>query len=167
MGFIDDDDDFEDEDEDENFAVENRLSTISNSFNIEALILAWQDPSPDNLYYFDTASGALKLVNQNLYDLRELTDELEKNKERYLYLPKPDANQLKNDLKDFQKGLEDENLRKILDMAFESPHIWDSFKVILKSEERIKALEDFRRARTCLRIRQWMEANAMAGKFQF
>jgi hypothetical protein len=37
--------------------------------------------------------------------LRELTDELEKNKERYLYLPKAEPKQLKEDLRDFQKQL--------------------------------------------------------------
>lgn len=36
-------------------------------FDLPALLLAWQDDSPDNRYYLDTTSGAVKLVNANLF----------------------------------------------------------------------------------------------------
>lgn len=157
-----DDDDFLDEEDLEERESENQ----GRSFDLEELIAAWEDDSPDNLYYFDTTTGAVKMVNRNLFDLRELTDEIEKNKERYLYLPKPDAKQLKGDLRDFQKSIEDQSLKRVLDMAFESPHLLSSFKVILKSRELVGTLEHFLRSRSCLRIRQWMDANALTDRWQ-
>ncbi len=159
----DDDDDFDDFDEDD---YEDFEKSQEAGFDLEALIHAWQDESQDNLYYFDTDSGAIKLCNRHLFDLRELTDELEKNKERYLYLPKPEPKQLKDDLRDFQKTIEDTDLKRILDMAFESPHVYSSFKSILKDRGNlVETLEHFRRSRTCVRIRQWMQANSMADRW--
>ena len=51
-------------------------------------------------------------------------------------------------------------------MAFESPHLLSSFKVILKSRELVGTLEHFLRSRSCLRIRQWMDANALTDRWQ-
>lgn len=150
-----DDDDNEDEDE--------RQETAGNVFDIKELLYAWRDDSPDNLYYLDTETGAVRLVNRNLFDLRELTDDLEKNKERYLYLPKPESKKLKEDLRDFQKLVEDEKTRNVLDMAFESPHVLSAFKKILGSS--VEELDQFLEGRTRLRIRQWMEANSLKDRW--
>lgn len=155
-----DDDDFDEDDYDE-FEKASEAG-----FDLEDIIHAWQDDCQDNLYYFDTDSGAIKLCNRHLFDLRELTDELEKNKERYLYLPKAEPKQLKEDLRDFQKTIEDANLKRVLDMAFESPHVYSSFKSILKDKGNLMdTLEHFRRSRTCVRIRQWMQANSMEDRW--
>lgn len=161
-----DDDDFDDDYDDEAEAEQALEKEHMQGFSLEAVVQAWRDDSLDNLYYFDTVSGAVKLVNQTLHDLRELTDEVEKNKERYLYLPKPESKQLKDDLRDFQKTIEEENLRKVLDMAFESPHVLSSFKTILKDKgDKAQLLDQFLLSRTTLRIRQWMEANNLGDRF--
>jgi hypothetical protein len=60
-------------------------------YDLAALVHAWQDDAPDNNYYLDTRNGSVKLVHQNLYDLKQLTDEIEKHKERYLYSTKARA----------------------------------------------------------------------------
>ncbi len=166
QNFGPDDDDFDDDYDDEAEAEQALEKEHMRGFSLEAVVQAWRDDSLDNLYYFDTVSGAVKLVNQTLHDLRELTDEVEKNKERYLYLPKPESKQLKDDLRDFQKTIEDENLRKVLDMAFESPHVLSGFKTILKDKgDKAQVLDQFLMARTTLRIRQWMEANNLGDRF--
>lgn len=159
------DDDFEDEYDSQPDAV--TLSNTARVFDIAAMISAWQDEAPDNLYYFDTESGAVILVNPLLINLKELTDELERHKYRYLYLPKAAPGQLKDDLRDFQKSVEDKKLNSLLDMAFESPHLLSSFTKILKDGDAGKAeeLKEFREGRIRLRIRQWMEANSLAQKY--
>ncbi|MBS1993646.1 MAG: hypothetical protein JSS86_10735 [Cyanobacteria bacterium SZAS LIN-2] len=136
-------------------------------FDLPALLLAWQDESPDNSYYLDTASGAVKLVNPNLFDLKELTDEIERHKYRYLYLPKPLPGETKGNLRDFQKTVEDEHLVKILDMAFESPHTLDSFiKILSGKPEELARFRQFRQSRALLKLKQWLHANSLHDRWQ-
>ncbi|MBI2810437.1 MAG: hypothetical protein HYX67_06375, partial [Candidatus Melainabacteria bacterium] len=65
---------------------------MENSLNLELseLVFAWQDDTQDNAYYLDIESGIVKLVNRNLLDLRDLTDEIEQDRHKFLYMPKPD-----------------------------------------------------------------------------
>lgn len=127
------------------------------------LLFAWQDDSPDNAYYLDTESGDVKLVNRNLIELNDLTDEIECNRDRYLYLPKPDPQQLKNDLQDFMLTVADDKLKNVLLLAFESPHVLSSFKKILENTPaELSRLEEFRKARTLTRMNQWLEANRVS-----
>lgn len=130
--------------------------------DMDQLLFAWRDDSPDNAYYLDLDSGDINLVNRGLIDLKELTNEIEINRERYLYLPKPSADQVKNDLKDFMKTIEDHSRKSVLEMAFESPHVFTSFKKILSSTPgQSEALDEFLSSRTHLRVRQWLEANCL------
>lgn len=112
--------------------------------DIERLIFAWRDPSIDNLYYLDLETGGVRLVNRTLDDVKDLTDEIEIERNRFLYLPKPDKDQIKDDLKDFMASINDQNLLRILEIAFESPHVYSSFLKILDSQEEEKnRLEEF------------------------
>jgi Uncharacterised protein family (UPF0158) len=136
-------------------------------FDLPALLLAWQDDSPDNSYYLDTMSGAVRLVNANLFDLKELTDEIEKHKYRYLYLPKPARGELRDNLRDFQKTVEDQSLTRILDMAFESPHPLDAFIKILSSKPgELERFNEFRQSRALLRLKQWLQANSLQDRWK-
>ncbi|HMO20586.1 MAG TPA: UPF0158 family protein [Candidatus Melainabacteria bacterium] len=108
------------------------MSQRNVEFEIERLIFAWRDDSPDNIYYLDLVTGEIQLVNRTLEDVKELTDEIELERNRYLYLPKPERDQLKNDLRDFMSTIEDQSLLRILEMAFESPHVYSSFLKILE-----------------------------------
>lgn len=159
---FDDDDDFDDEDlDDDEMTFKEELV-----YDLAALVHAWQDDAPDNNYYLDTRNGSVKLVHQNLYDLKQLTDEIEKHKERYLYLPKPGPNQLKDDLRDFQKAVENKSLQPILDMALQSPHPLAGFnKVLANHPEELNRLKEFRESRVRLRIKQWFEANSLTNRW--
>ena len=160
MQSFDPDFDDDDQDFDEN-------GPLKIEFDLPALLLAWQDDSQDNSYYLDTTSGAVKMVNPNLFDLKELTDEIERHKYRYLYLPKPQRSELRDNLKDFQKTLEDESLVRILDMAFESPHPLEAFIKILSSKpEELTRFKEFRESRALIRLKQWLQANSLHDRWQ-
>ncbi|MBN9395295.1 MAG: hypothetical protein J0H83_08625 [Candidatus Melainabacteria bacterium] len=162
--FDDDEDDYDDDDDDDDL---DQADAADAGFDLNALVFAWQDTHPDNNYYFDTNSGGIKMVNRNLLELRDLTDEIERHKYRYLYLPKPDPKQLREDLRDFQRDIDNAKIKNILDMAFESPHPLEAFKKILsENPEKIKELEAFRHGRALIRIRQWMEANSLRDRWE-
>jgi hypothetical protein len=157
------DPDFDDDDDD----FEPGEGPLKVEFDLPALLQAWQDDSPDNSYYLDTTTGAVKLVNPNLFDLKELTDEIERHKYRYLYLPKPQRGEIKDNLKDFQKTVENADLVRILDMAFESPHFVDAFVKILSSNpEELARFREFRESRALLRLKQWLQANSLHDRWQ-
>lgn len=130
--------------------------------NMERLIFCWQDVCEDNAYYLDTESGEVLLVNQGLLDLKELTNEIELSRSRYLYIPRLDREKEKQDLRDFMETVEDDKLRNILDVAFESPHQLSAFKKILASkDDQVERLEKFLESRSVVRVRQWLQANCI------
>lgn len=138
------------------------MSQRNVEFEIERLIFAWRDDSPDNIYYLDLVTGEIQLVNRTLEDVKELTDEIELERNRYLYLPKPERDQLKNDLRDFMSTIEDQSLLRILEMAFESPHVYSSFlKILDKRVEEKERLQEFIDSRSRMRVLQWLEANCI------
>lgn len=131
-------------------------------FDLDRLIFAWRDDCLDNIYYLDLETGEVQLVNKTLDDIKDLTDEIELERNRYLYLPKPPQDQLKSDLRDFMKTVEDSSTVRILEMAFESPHVYSSFlKILDKQKEEIARLNDFLSSRTRMRVMQWLEANCI------
>lgn len=139
-----------------------KVSQRNVEFEIERLIFAWRDDSPDNIYYLDLVTGEIQLVNRTLEDVKELTDEIELERNRYLYLPKPERDQLKNDLRDFMSTIEDQSLLRILEMAFESPHVYSSFlKILDKRVEEKERLQEFIDSRSRMRVLQWLEANCI------
>lgn len=139
-----------------------KVSQRNVEFEIERLIFAWRDDSPDNIYYLDLVTGEIQLVNRTLEDVKDLTDEIELERNRYLYLPKPERDQLKNDLRDFMSTIEDQSLLRILEMAFESPHVYSSFLKILDNHmEEKERLQEFIDSRSRMRVIQWLEANCI------
>jgi len=138
------------------------MTKIERRIDMSYLMFAWQDDSPDNAYYLDTKTGDIKLVNRNLLDLRDLTDEIEKTRERFLYVPKPDRQTQLADLHDFAHAVTKERFRRLLDMAFESPHVLSGFRKILENDpEELKSLNDFLEAKVLKRIHSWLAANAV------
>jgi len=131
--------------------------------DMEALVLAWEDDSPGNAYYLDKESGNVELVQQGLYDLRDLTDEIECHRERYLYVPKPSPGQLRQDLLDFAGTVTDPRLARLLDVALESPTPLQAVRSVLSgSAGECDRWEEFRNSRVRLRVRQWLSANMIA-----
>ncbi|MCA9817402.1 MAG: hypothetical protein H6677_07100 [Candidatus Obscuribacterales bacterium] len=138
------------------------MSQRNVDFEMDRLIYAWRDDSPDNLYYLDLETGEIQLVNRTLEDVKDLTDEIELERNRYLYLPKPERDQVKNDLRDFMSTIEDQSLLRILEMAFESPHVYSSFlKILDKDESEKERLQEFIDSRSRMRVLQWLEANCI------
>ncbi len=137
-----------------------RYELADRQLDLDALELAWQDESPDTSYYLDIDTGNVELVQQGLYDLRDLTDEIERDRERYLYIPKPNPNQLKQDLNDFVETVVDAQLTRLLPVAMESPNALFAFKSVLsKYPDEIQRWEEFRKSRLRIRIKQWLSAN--------
>ncbi len=137
------------------------------TLDLSELVFAWQDDAQDNAYYLDIESGIVKLVNQNLLDLRDLTDEIEQDRHKFLYMPKPEKAQLVLDLKEFWSTVQDDKLRNILSMAFESPHLLSSFKKILQGKpEELQRFEEYRLNKTRLRIEEWLNSHALKFKFK-
>ena len=138
------------------------MSQRNVDFEMDRLIYAWRDDSPDNLYYLDLETGEIQLVNRTLEDVKDLTDEIELERNRYLYLPKPERDQVKNDLRAFMSTIEDQSLSRILEMAFESPHVYSSFlKILDKDESEKERLQEFIDSRSRMRVLQWLEANCI------
>jgi hypothetical protein len=132
--------------------------------DMKYLLFAWQDDSPDNCYYLDTTSGDIKLVNRSLYDIDDLTDEIEKEHDHYLYLPKPDDKTAQRDLREFMETLTDSKIKKTLDIAFESPDVLGTFKKILASDPKeLARFEAFRNQRIEEHIHEWLKINCLPG----
>jgi len=132
--------------------------------DMAALALAWEDESPDTAYYLDLETGCVELVQQDMLDRDDLTDQIERDRERYLYMPKPKAKQLRADLNDFIETVADAHLKQLLEVACESPNPLYSCRSLLTSKypEVWENWETFRKGRVALRIRQWLQANFIA-----
>ncbi len=130
--------------------------------DMDQLVFSFEDECQDNVYYLDLENGEIRLVHRSLSDLRDLTDEIETDHDRFLYVPKPDPKKLKEDLRDFIDTVDDDKTKILLDVAMDSPHALSGFRKILQdkegSSEKIKA---FLAGRTRLRVRQWLEANCI------
>lgn len=134
---------------------------------MDALIFAWEDDSEDNAYYLDKETGNVELVQQGLIDLDDLTDEIEHNRERYLYLPKPDHGELRDDLDDFVATVFDPELVRLLPVVLESPNVLSALKTVLsRNSKELQRWERFRAERVQAGIEKWLAANFvfMAGE---
>jgi hypothetical protein len=131
------------------------------NIDFETLVLAWQDESPDTAYYLDIDSGNVIMVQQGFLDRDDLTDMIERDRERYLYLPKPERQQMRRDLQDFIGGCSDAHLKSILEVACEAPDPLFACKTVLtrSGPSQLESWEQFRLARTRSRIDEWLAAN--------
>ncbi|HNB21385.1 MAG TPA: UPF0158 family protein [Candidatus Melainabacteria bacterium] len=131
------------------------------------IIFAWLDESQDNSYYLDKIEGETRMVNRNLIELRDLTDEIEKNSTRYLYVPKLTKEDLLEDLQAFLETVQKPDLQAILPIAFESPHKVSAFRKILeKHPEELQRFDEFREKSMLNRIEKWLNANGIEPAFK-
>jgi len=130
--------------------------------DMDYLVFAYQDDSPDNAYYLDTEFGDIRLVNRNLSDLKDLTDEIELAQGRFLYIPKPAREELLEELREFWDKLGDLQLKNLLNLAFESPSVSTTFKSILaKHPAQVAEFEAYRKEKTLATLISWLQANAL------
>ena len=128
--------------------------------DFDYLLLSWQDESPDSNYYLDTETGAVELVKRDLLDINDLTDSIERNHDRYLYVPKADRNEGRRDLAEFVETLTDQNIKRLLEVALEAPDPLHACRTILsKHEEHLRRWNDFRNRKLRGRIDAWLAAN--------
>ena len=131
------------------------------------IIFAWLDESQDNSYYLDKVEGETRMVNRNLIELRDLTDEIERNSTRYLYVPKLTKEDLLEDLHAFLETVQKPDLQAILPIAFESPHKVSAFRKILeKHPEELQRFDEFREKSMLNRIEKWLKANGIEPTFK-
>jgi hypothetical protein len=130
--------------------------------DMEYLVFAYQDTCAENLYYLDTEYGEIRLVNRELSDLKDLTDELELSNSRFLYVPKPPKDLLHQDLQAFAASVADHKLGSLLSIGLESPHALAAFRKILSAHEaELARLEAFLISRTNERVLTWLRANGL------
>lgn len=131
------------------------------------IIFAWLDDSQDNSYYLDKIEGETRMVNRNLIELRDLTDDIERNSTRFLYVPKLSKEDLLEDLNEFLNTVEKPDLKSILPIAFESPHKVSAFRKILeKYPEELQRFDQFREKIMLNRIEKWLTANGIEPAFK-
>ncbi len=131
------------------------------------IIFAWLDDSQDNSYYLDKIEGETRMVNRNLIELRDLTDEIERRSTRYLYVPKATKDDLLEDLNAFLETVERPDLKNVLPIAFESPHKVSAFRKILeKAPEELQRFDEFREKQILRRVEKWLNANGIEPSFK-
>ncbi|MCC6980263.1 MAG: hypothetical protein IT343_18230 [Candidatus Melainabacteria bacterium] len=131
------------------------------------IIFAWLDDSQDNSYYLDKIEGETRMVNRNLIELRDLTDDIERNSTRFLYVPKLTKEDLLADLNAFLETVERPDLKNILPIAFESPHKVSAFRKILeKAPDELQRFDEFRENKILTRIEKWLNANGIEPAFK-
>ncbi len=133
----------------------------------EDIIFAWLDDCQDNSYYLDKIEGETRMVNRNLIELRDLTDEIERNSRRYLYVPKLTKEDLLEDLNGFMDTVERPDLKNVLPIAFESPHKVSAFRKILeKAPDELQRFDEFRKKQMLMRVEKWLKANGIEPSFK-
>lgn len=131
------------------------------------IIFAWLDESQDNSYYLDKIEGETRMVNRNLIELRDLTDEIERKSTRYLYVPKLTKEDLLEDLNAFLETVERSDLKNVLPIAFESPHKVSAFRKILeKAPDELQRFDEFREKQILRRVEKWLKANGIEPFFK-
>src|SRR4030095_483059 len=89
------------------------------------------------------------------------------NRQRYLYIPKPDHKELREDLDQFVATIFDPELVRLLPVVMEAPNAMAAFKTLLsRNPPELQRWEKFRTERVQERIEKWLAANFvfMAGQ---
>lgn len=128
--------------------------------DMDYLLFAWQDESPDNAYYLDLENGDVKLVQKGLLDLDDLTDEIEQDRERYLYIPKTESGQLLKELDEFIKTVENTHLKRLITVTREGHNCFSSCRKVLSDfPDELTRFEAQQLASTHAQIDKWLAAN--------
>lgn len=124
------------------------------------LAFAWEDPSSDSSYYLDLDTGSIIMVRPELDDVSEIRAEIEMEPDRYLFIPKPQANQLELDLADFVFTITDAKLKSMVELAMEAPNKYASLRAVLqKAPGEWERWEDWKKQSGRQRALRWLEAN--------
>jgi hypothetical protein len=136
-------------------------STVTKlEIDVNYLLFAWQDDSPDTAYYLDSDTGSVVLVQRDLEDLDELREEIELHPNRFIYVPKPDPLQPELDLSDYIFTVADPELKAQLEVAAEGRDKFGSCKRILSERpEELARWKSWQEAAVKERVRKWLAAH--------
>ena len=82
--------------------------------------------------------------------------------DRFLYVPKASKEEVLDDLHDFMTEVKDNDFRRILTVAFESPLVLDSFrKIVAKHPPLLQKFETYLQNKAKARLSSWLKANAL------
>lgn len=130
--------------------------------DMEYLVFAYQDEEAQNIYYLDTEYGVIRLVNRQLADLKDLTDEIEIALEKFLYVPKRTREELVENLESFCSSIGDQKLKGLLPLAFESSNVFATLKAILAPyPDELARLNAFLKDKAQARLIIWLRANSI------
>lgn len=128
--------------------------------NFDDLVFAFKDEAYNNSYYLDKRMGYVLLVSANLLDCKELTNEIEINNWRYIYIPKVDPNDLKKDIDAFASQVEDPKLKEFMSFAILSPTPANAMRKVLENDPTLEHnWHQFRKNQIRNRIEKWLKAN--------
>lgn len=130
--------------------------------DIDQLVFAWQDATPENAYYLDLDTGSVILVCPELDDIDDLRDEIESEPGRFLFLPKEDPQKIELDMTDFVVAVTDEKLKQSLLEAMERRITYETMEQLLKEEPRERQrLKDWQKLNARQRVFKWLAAHAI------
>lgn len=128
--------------------------------DFDQLTFAWEDPTSDSNYYLDLDTGSIIMVRSDLDDISDLREQIELEPERYLFIPKPAANQVELDMKDFAFRIDDDKLRSMVELALESPNKFAALRAVLqKFPGQWDCWEEWKKQSARQRALRWLEAH--------
>lgn len=131
--------------------------------DLDYLLEVFQDDQSENLYYLDKDSGQIQLVRRDLDDLKDLTEEIELQRSRYLYIPKQSSEHIRKDIEHFKTMIDDSKVVLLLDLALDMPHKDEAVKKVLKSHpEILSQWLNFRADKVRTRVLEWLAINDLA-----
>jgi hypothetical protein len=128
--------------------------------NFDDLSFAFEDPASDSSYYLDLDTGSIIMVRHDLDDVSDLRGQIELEPERYVFIPKPNENQLELDVQDFAFRVTDPKLKSMIELALESPNKYASLRAVLqKFPGEMENWQEWKKQGARQRALRWLEAH--------
>lgn len=123
----------------------------------DEIIDAFENTDPDVIYLFDRESGEIFPVPLDYGD-EEFWDDLERNADQYLRIPPFVYEDERQFIHDFIKGVDNHDLRHLLERSFVGKRPFGRFEEILSFyPEEQQRLSDLRSSFLLKRIHVWLE----------
>jgi hypothetical protein len=146
--------------------MKNKIDVMK--IDVEGLTLALEDAESTTMYYLDLETGKVIRISE-LFPAPEDEKLMEKIREgvgrRYLEAPRMSSQESYEDMVDFIKAVEDENLKEKLYIAIDGPGAFRRFKnVLLRCPVERKRWFKFKESRLRERTAEWPMAEGMMEK---
>lgn len=132
------------------------------------LAFAFEDHASDSSYYLDLDTGSIIMVRPELDDVSEIRGDIELEPDRFLFVPKPKANQIELDLQDFTFTIKDAKLKSMVELAMEAANKYAALRSVLqKGEGEWERWEEWKKQSSRQRALRWLEAHEINPKRGF